>query len=172
MCAYSDQYIYGASGSRSVADFNLGTYIVLHDDLVANMNGTVVVNQSSIDARAAERMTDWIRKRLLCDRPVLNIYSGLVDFNRVPGARYEKVVWEDRGDGFKTIVRAYPDESLENWKRNCDYYPCVGAGGSGGNASGSGSDSSSNYIDVVTNVCLIDSSASGSTSLSVGGVGP
>lgn len=59
--------------------------------------------------------------------------------------------------GWNTVYRGRTYEIISG----CD-------AASDGSDSGSGSTSNQNYIDVVTNVCLIDSSASGSTSLSVG----
>ncbi len=111
------------------ADINIGTFVDLYDDLVAQIepDGSIG-NQADLEARATERAADWERKRTYSDAPFLRAYSGVRDFTRVLGSNYGMVAWEDKGRGLKTSIRSYPDEALENWRRNCDCCPCSGEG--------------------------------------------
>lgn len=103
-----------------------GTFVAIHDDLVAyyDQNGALV-NSSELEARATERKDDFLRRRgndhrssevlgFTTDSGIHRTYSGLLDF--VPSSQIYGVAWRHYGDGVKTEVirRAQLIRDVEN----------------------------------------------------------
>lgn len=84
-----------------------GTVILLQDDLVAqSTDGSTISNDSALTARAAERYSDWLRKRTNYDTDRIRVYRGLIDLSPAVGALNEACLWRDTGAGAMTELAA------------------------------------------------------------------
>lgn len=93
--------------------------LIIHDDMLAEFNGTTIVNQTELDAQANLRAVEFyrVRRDWFAD-PERKVYSGAIK-KILPGSKIESVSWIDAGHGVMTETRKMPmRDPVEKWAGN------------------------------------------------------
>jgi hypothetical protein len=89
-----------------------GTAVQVEDDLIARVPpgspGGLPANLADLTARAAERASDWLRRRAGFDAPLLRSYADYQPAGALLGSRVHAVVFDDRGGPFATTIYSAP----------------------------------------------------------------
>lgn len=115
---------YAVTTSLSGTGVVSSTIVQIEDDACAIGATGTPTNSAYLAARAAERTADFKRKLQGFDRRLIRSYRGLwKEAVASPGSTYANLLYEDRGAGYATEIKANPDRRIEEWKAHSDKLP-------------------------------------------------